>query len=78
MEDTVLLFAFVTLQSANPQMRRVKLADIPDGRWRDEETGAEYDASVLTGAGVRLPFIQPGGQPVGDFKSLVMELRRIG
>lgn len=78
LEDTVLLFAFVTLQSANPQMRRVKLADIPDGRWRDEETGAEYDASVLTGAGVRLPFIQPGGQPVGDFKSLVMELRRIG
>ena len=77
LEDTVVFSAFVTLQDANPELRRVRLRDIPAGRWQDEDTGEVYDASVLCNAGVRLPFIAPGGVPVGDFQSVVMVLKKV-
>ena len=75
--DTVVFSAFVTQQNANPEMRRVKLRDIPAGRWQDEDTGEVYDASVLCSAGVRLPIVVPGGVPVGDYQSMVMVLKKI-
>ena len=74
LDDTVVLFAFVTAQKANPELCRVRMRGVPAGRWRDEDDGRVYDASVLERAG--LPFIVPGGERLGDYTGMVRVLRR--
>lgn len=74
LDDTVVLFAFVTAQKANPELCRVRMRGVPAGRWRDEDDGRVYDASVLERAG--LPFIVPGGERLSDYTGMVRVLRR--